>query len=262
MSMHKKPLTDLEEKGLRAHGLDIGTPSQLSDVFRQGIAWCQTQEVAELERQLDWMDNERKVAQQRLGIEKTGFWLDVLDKIDVHKGYEFSNEISAFEIKLDQPALVGGAIFTKGCNVGTVIQAAFDAYRNMKNRHKHETDEEILDKEFLHPLFIHKMPMATQLRAVAAQEGNDGPDYDLMMAAAEHIDRLVENSNRSMDRAEQERTERHRQAKKFSDDLAEEQARFNDRLTTVKSLIIDELRKGYEYVEDVIERCFSGYGCN
>lgn len=41
MSMHKKPLTPLEESGLRAHGLDIGTPSQLSDVFRQGIAWAQ-----------------------------------------------------------------------------------------------------------------------------------------------------------------------------------------------------------------------------
>ena len=39
MSMHKKPLTPVEESGLRAHGLDIGTPSQLSDVFRQGVAW-------------------------------------------------------------------------------------------------------------------------------------------------------------------------------------------------------------------------------
>lgn len=40
MSMHKIPLTQLEEDGLRAHGLDIGTPSQLSDVFRQGIKWA------------------------------------------------------------------------------------------------------------------------------------------------------------------------------------------------------------------------------
>lgn len=39
MSMHKIPLTELEELGLRAHGLDIGTPSQLSDAFRQGVAW-------------------------------------------------------------------------------------------------------------------------------------------------------------------------------------------------------------------------------
>ena len=39
MSMHKIPLTPTEESGLRAHGLDIGTPSQLSDAFRQGVAW-------------------------------------------------------------------------------------------------------------------------------------------------------------------------------------------------------------------------------
>jgi hypothetical protein len=44
MSMHKKPLTAIEESGLRAHGLDIGTPSQLSDVFRQGVAWAQKAE--------------------------------------------------------------------------------------------------------------------------------------------------------------------------------------------------------------------------
>jgi hypothetical protein len=43
MSMHKIPLTPIEEAGLRAHGLDIGTPSQLSDAFRQGIAWAQSQ---------------------------------------------------------------------------------------------------------------------------------------------------------------------------------------------------------------------------
>lgn len=41
MSMHKIPLTEIEESGLRAHGLDIGTPSQLSDAFRQGVAWAQ-----------------------------------------------------------------------------------------------------------------------------------------------------------------------------------------------------------------------------
>lgn len=39
MSMHKIPLTAHEEEGLRKHGLDIGTPSQLSDVFRQGMKW-------------------------------------------------------------------------------------------------------------------------------------------------------------------------------------------------------------------------------
>ena len=38
--MHKKPLTKLEEQGLRGHGLDIGKPSQLSDCFRHGVAWA------------------------------------------------------------------------------------------------------------------------------------------------------------------------------------------------------------------------------
>ena len=40
MSNHKTPLTPLEESGLRAHRLPIGKPSQLSDVFRQGIKWA------------------------------------------------------------------------------------------------------------------------------------------------------------------------------------------------------------------------------
>lgn len=39
MSMHKIPLTPLEEEGLLAHALPIGKPSQLSDCFRQGVAW-------------------------------------------------------------------------------------------------------------------------------------------------------------------------------------------------------------------------------
>lgn len=50
MSMHKKPLTRLEEEGLRAHGLPIGTPSQLSDVFRHGIAWAASQNQSEVQR--------------------------------------------------------------------------------------------------------------------------------------------------------------------------------------------------------------------
>lgn len=40
MSMHKIPLTPLEEEGLKKHGLDIGTPSQLSDAFRLGVKWA------------------------------------------------------------------------------------------------------------------------------------------------------------------------------------------------------------------------------
>jgi hypothetical protein len=43
MSMHKIPLTKLERKGLIAHGLDVGTPSQLSDCFRHGYRWNDSQ---------------------------------------------------------------------------------------------------------------------------------------------------------------------------------------------------------------------------
>lgn len=50
MSMHKKPLTRLEEEGLRAHGLPIGTPSQLSDVFRHGVAWAAVQDQGEVQK--------------------------------------------------------------------------------------------------------------------------------------------------------------------------------------------------------------------
>lgn len=40
MSMHRIPLTELERVGLTNHGLPIGNPSQLSDVFRQGVKWA------------------------------------------------------------------------------------------------------------------------------------------------------------------------------------------------------------------------------
>lgn len=40
MSMHKIPLTPLEEEGLRLHGLPAGVPNQRSDTFRQGMAWA------------------------------------------------------------------------------------------------------------------------------------------------------------------------------------------------------------------------------
>ena len=43
MSMHQIPLTDIERAGLKAHGLPIGTPSQISDCFRHGVKWAQEQ---------------------------------------------------------------------------------------------------------------------------------------------------------------------------------------------------------------------------
>ena len=40
MSLHNKPLTDLERSGLIKHGLPTDKPSQLSDSFRLGMAWA------------------------------------------------------------------------------------------------------------------------------------------------------------------------------------------------------------------------------
>ena len=40
MSLHKKPLTELEKRGLLAHNLPIETPSQLSDAFRCGVSFA------------------------------------------------------------------------------------------------------------------------------------------------------------------------------------------------------------------------------
>lgn len=55
MSMHKKPLTPLEEEGLRKHGLAIGTPSQLSDVFLHGVAWALSQQAAQPVAPVGWL---------------------------------------------------------------------------------------------------------------------------------------------------------------------------------------------------------------
>ena len=40
MSMHRIQLTELERTGLINHGLAVGSPSQLSDVFRHGVKWA------------------------------------------------------------------------------------------------------------------------------------------------------------------------------------------------------------------------------
>lgn len=40
MSMHKIELTEIEREGLEKHGLSTDGPSQLSDAFRQGVAWA------------------------------------------------------------------------------------------------------------------------------------------------------------------------------------------------------------------------------
>jgi len=62
--MHKIPLTQLEEDGLRAHGLDIGSPSQLSDVFRHGIKWALEQTAPQPERS-GLNDDSKEAAMQK-----------------------------------------------------------------------------------------------------------------------------------------------------------------------------------------------------
>ena len=44
MSMHKIPLTEIEESGLVTHHMPVGVPSILSDAFRLGVAWGQKAE--------------------------------------------------------------------------------------------------------------------------------------------------------------------------------------------------------------------------
>lgn len=44
MSLHNKPLTDLEKTGLIKHGLPTDKPSQLSDAFRLGMEWALKEE--------------------------------------------------------------------------------------------------------------------------------------------------------------------------------------------------------------------------
>lgn len=58
MSMHKTPLTTIEETGLIAHGFgrDIGRPSQAADIFRHGVAWGQmsvADQIASIQKQIE-----------------------------------------------------------------------------------------------------------------------------------------------------------------------------------------------------------------
>lgn len=58
MSMHKKPLTVIEETGLIAHGFghDIGRPSISADIFRCGVAWGQSskeEKIADIKKELE-----------------------------------------------------------------------------------------------------------------------------------------------------------------------------------------------------------------
>ena len=81
MSMHKIPLTSMEEDGLRNHRLPIGTPSQLSDCFRQGMAWALSQVSHVVELKVDYLSPQQAAVRDILsGIDATenespdGWW--------------------------------------------------------------------------------------------------------------------------------------------------------------------------------------------
>ena len=68
MSLHKIPLTQLEEVGLTKHGLATKVPSQLSDVFRLGMEWAKNNQkesinpgiIAELQGELNLLKGTSK----------------------------------------------------------------------------------------------------------------------------------------------------------------------------------------------------------
>tara|TARA_R110000764_G_scaffold40882_2_gene91461 strand:+ start:3019 stop:3387 length:369 start_codon:yes stop_codon:yes gene_type:complete len=60
--MHKILLTKLELTGLIAHGLEVNKPSQLSDVFRQGVAWA----IAENNTELNKLNHKNHMLQNRI----------------------------------------------------------------------------------------------------------------------------------------------------------------------------------------------------
>lgn len=78
MSMHKIPLSDIERKGLEAHGLAIGTPSQLADVFRQGVAWANAQKMVLPQRKPVIEGN---YAYDPVGYGNNKVWNECLDEV-------------------------------------------------------------------------------------------------------------------------------------------------------------------------------------
>lgn len=79
MSMHKIPLTPPEEEGLRLHGLPIGTPSQRSDTFRQGVAWG----IGEAKRLTEENERRRKDAAVGAAIQRAAKELPVGAMIEI-----------------------------------------------------------------------------------------------------------------------------------------------------------------------------------
>ena len=100
MSMHKKPLTVLEEAGLKAHHLPIGTPSQLSDSFRIGMAWAeQNSENKPLVERVQQFDNHITTVANYLGAVCGG--VDVGTNIPGSTAFEIIKKIKGIETQRD-----------------------------------------------------------------------------------------------------------------------------------------------------------------
>lgn len=224
------------------------TESQLSvlvDTLQQGLDNCQSvrtvqereineyheklqternkfsDEVAELERQLDWMNEERREAQKHLGL-RPDLWEHALNEYDRREAQNFAAALP--DIKMEHPSKVGGAIFGPGVSVYTVVASAIQHYSETRKRHAQDEEGQELDEGYLHPHFLHKIPIPVQLRAIAAQEGADGDDYNLMVAAANYCDKLSLKLGEAEDATKLAEDERRWQAKKFSNDLADRNA--------------------------------------
>lgn len=83
MSMHNVPLTDIELNGLIKHGLDIGTPSQIADAFRRGVAWASDHYIERL-----------RVIHEHLTRHDCSFdvWMEATDEMVEHRTRKGSNK--------------------------------------------------------------------------------------------------------------------------------------------------------------------------
>lgn len=96
MSMHRIPLTQLEHDGLSAHGLDIGTPSQLSDVFRQGVAFAlDATEAARVKAEAEWRTTAVMLEQANAGLAQLNGKLRAeLSALKAHpEAYQFDGQV-------------------------------------------------------------------------------------------------------------------------------------------------------------------------
>lgn len=140
MSMHKIPLTPIEESGLRAHGLDIGKPSQLSDAFRQGVRYASAQlpsqggEAVEVVASIA-VDAEGVVRDFTLepGLDRHpgGYTVTPLMTVAQHQRILAAATHPADQVAepvLERPAKVGAGTFSAGLPQRMVVEAAYRQY--------------------------------------------------------------------------------------------------------------------------------------